>query len=457
MPIYWIGRKTVLCLGLIAASLAATPAHAQSSGSGGTKGTGHSLNLHGSLFASYTNDALADLSRAGGGAGAGLGAPVAGLRSEGEQSTGVFSGMNGSLAYGYNTHKANTTFILNARTNASYYPDLKISAVQHMGDIAVSRPLGGRTNVQFSQDARASDHYRLELLPDITSDDPAAVLRLGDEYALVSRKTYSYSSVASLSHNLTKRAALGVNYGLKFVDSPDAAFDFMNHTVGASFKYQLTRYGSLRAGYGYRESPRATGPDDGQLPFRSHNVNLGIDYNRAFSLSGRRTSLTFGTGSAIIATGAEEQQGGQTTTNSNLRPTFLGSVTLRRNLARSWDAQAGYRRAVHFIEGFSHPIFTEGIAASVGGQMAERVLFSAMAAYSVGAVGASRTANHAHGSQTASTQLLVLLTKRLSLSTQYFYFRQRLGEDVVLPEGIPRKLNRQSLRLGLTFQLPLIS
>jgi hypothetical protein len=112
---------------------------------------------------------------------------------------------------------------------------------------------------------------------------------------------------------------------------------------------------------------------------------------------------------------------------------------------------------VLFIEGFSEPMYMEGVSASLVGQFARRVSLSAIAAYSQGSFGGGRSRTDSHGGQTASTQLGVLLTRHLSLSGQYFYFRQRLGDNVVLPEGVPRNLNRHSVRVGLNLQVPLIS
>jgi hypothetical protein len=449
-------RLAALCVALAATNFYSVRLDAQRAASASPDG--HKLNFRATAFGSYTEDALAGIARGGGDLGTLPGIGASGSRSDGRSESGIFTGGSGSLTYEYSKQRARTSFNLNARSGGSYYPDLNVKALQNTVDLSVSRQFGGRTTLYLKESARMSDHYRFELFPDLASPDPEARLQLGDEYALVSSTTYAYTSAASLSRKLSTRATTSVNYSLKYVTSPEETLNFTSHTAGASFQYQLTQYGTLRASYAYREAPRNAGQAAGEdLPFYNHDVSLGVDYNRAFSLSGKRTSLTFGTGSSLMASGTEQVHGETTTTDSKLRPVFLGSVTLRRNLGRTWDAQAGYRRMVVFMEGFTQPILTDGVSANVGGQLSQRVTFTAMGAYAAGAVGRARSSSNNHDSQTASAQLGVLLTRHLTFSSVYFYVRHRIGDDVVLPEGFPRNLDRHSFRVGLTLQLPLIS
>ena len=443
-------RYGILAL-LFAACVVSEPAFAQGtpSPSGGSS-DGHKLDLGAALFASYTDNVLADLA----GGGGDTASPV-GLRGRGDQNAGIYTGLTANLNYGYTKRKGPSSFIANARSNGSYYPDLDIRSLQHMVDMTVSRQFGRRTNARFSQSARVADQYRLELFPDHASNDPTAVLSLADEFAVIARRTYAYVTSTGLSHQLSSRATLGVNYGLRQVVSPDLDFNFMSHNASASFHYQLTRYGGVRASYSYREATRDAA-QQAQPPLQSHDVGLGIDYNRAFSLSGRRTSLTFTTGSSLVATGREEEQGDQTTVSSNLRPVLQGSVTLRRNLGRTWDAQAGYRRLVHFIEGFTHPMFTEAVSAGITGEVGKHIKANALIAHAFGNEGRSRAPGRSYGTKLASVHFGYPLLSQLDVFAQYFFFRQQLGENMTLPQGVAHSLNRHSVRVGLSFRLPVI-
>jgi hypothetical protein len=409
------------------------------------------LDLTAGAFASYTDNVLADIAGGGGAAGS-----LAGSRGRRGQRAGIYSGLTGNASYGFSKHKGAGAFLVNARTNGSYYPDLDMRALQHMADVTLSRQLGRRANFRFLQSARVADQYRLELFPDLASSDPHALLSLGDEYGVLARRTYAYITTTNISHMLTQRATVGVNYSLRRVDSPDLDFKFMSHNAGTSFQYQLTRYGGIRASYSYREATREAGDGQAPLPLKSHDVALGLDYNRAFSLSGRRTSLTFTTGSSLVAAGREEDQAGETTTTGNLRPFIQGSVTLRRNLGRTWDAHAGYRRLVHFIEGFTHPMFTEAVSAGVGGELGRHITANALIAHSFGNEGRNRAPNRSYGSKLASVQAAYPLTRQLDVFASYFFFRQQLGENMVLPTGVAHSLNRQSVRVGLSLRIPVI-
>ena len=273
-------------LAFITATVLSSAAFAQGAPpAAGGSSDGHNLDLAASVFASYSDNVLADVA----GGGGATGSPVS-LRSRGDQTSGVYSGLSGNLKYGYAKHKGGGSFVVNARSSGSFYPDLDMRALQHLADLLVSRQLGQRTSVRFSQSARAADQYRLELFPDMASDEPHAVLSLSDEFGVLSRKTYAFVTSTGISHKLTNRATFGVDYAIRQVNSPDLDFNFRSHIASVGLHYRLTRYGGIRANYSYREATRQTA-QDAQPPFKSHDVGLGIDYNRAFSLSGRRYHL----------------------------------------------------------------------------------------------------------------------------------------------------------------------
>ena len=447
-------RPLWIPLALLAFAVISAPVYAQGSaspqptgGQGGAGADGQHLNLQGAAFGSYSNNVMADFARD-------LPGAVGGRNPE----SSFYSGLTGGMNYGY-TKQGATFFSFDARSTASYYPEYDIRSTQHTADVTFSRPLGRRTTFNFSQNARASDTYRLELFPDLMEDDPHALRPLDDQYAMAAIRTYSYVTSTGLSRTISRRATIGANYRLRYVDSPNEAFNFMVHDAGATFQYQLTKYGNLRAGYQYREAPRYSGASaatQDENPFKSHGVNLGIDYNRAFSVSGRRTSLTFSTGSALLASAREEEDRGEERTSAQLRPVLQGTVTLRRNLGRTWDAQASYRRLVHFIEGFTDPLFTESVSAGVGGQVGRYFRADAAMAHAFGGVGRGKTTGKSYGSKSISAQFARPLTNQLSVFSEYLYLRQHLGEDIVLPAGLAHSLNRHSVRVGLSLGLGLI-
>jgi hypothetical protein len=437
----------------IASVTCSAPAFAQGAPSLGGNTDGQKLDLRASGFGSYTDNVLGDLAGAGGGQSLDI------SRGSGTQGAGLYSGLSGDLSYGYSKRKGSASFSLNARSSGSYFPDLDIKSFQHLADAMISKQMGVRTSVRFSQSARMSDLYRLELFPDTASDEPQTMLRLGDEYGLIARRTYAFITSTGLSHRVTSRATLSLHYGLRRVESPDLDFSFMSHSPGVSLHYRLTRYGGIRASYSYRTATRETTTAQGlgQVPLESHDVSLGMDYNRAFSLSGRRTSLTFTTGSSLFATGREEEQGDQATTSANLRPVLQGSVTLRRNLGRTWDAHASYNRMVQFVDGFTHPMLIDALSAGINGQIGPHVRANALIAHAFGGEGRNRLPNRDYGSKLAAVEFAHPLFWQFDVFAQYFFFRQEVGEGIVLPQAVPHTLNRQSVRVGLTWRVAIIS
>jgi len=113
---------------------------------------------------------------------------------------------------------------------------------------------------------------------------------------------------------------------------------------------------------------------------------------------------------------------------------------------------------VLFVEGFTQPIFADGASGGVIGQVGSYLTINAVIGYSSGTIGRSRSSGgNSYSSTTASAQFARPVINNLEAFIYYFYIRQLIDKRVFLPAGFPHSLNRHSVRVGLSYRLPLIS
>ncbi len=133
------------------------------------------------------------------------------------------------------------------------------------------------------------------------NDIPSAGGTTGFDNSLRRAPAISTAPSVSLFHEFSRRSTLQGFYNYRnvyYLDSEEAPEAFPtrhDHDVGFRFLRRMTRDLNLRAGYAYRRSfqPETAGVDLG-----FHDIDLGVDYGRSFSLS-RRTTFAFSTGSTV--------------------------------------------------------------------------------------------------------------------------------------------------------------
>jgi hypothetical protein len=72
--------------------------------------------------------------------------------------------------------------------------------------------------------------------------------------------------------------------------------------------------------------------------------------------------------------------------------------------------------------------------------------------YQVGRIGLG-TVNYR--SWNVSAQIRTAITRNIAAYASYFYFLSDFGGDVALPPGVPRYVDRNGVRAGITAWLPL--
>jgi hypothetical protein len=365
------------------------------------------------------------------------------------QRSGEYYGATTALAYSLAKNVGRASFGVNSGVGASgYYYDERRSVVPH-GQVSASAslPLGRRNTVHLNQQVAYTRYYRFLLFPSPLGGDDDGALAGDPDVELFARPAVRYGTSVGFSHSFGSRSSLSFTYNHHYVDYLEDEFaGWRSQGAGIHYDRRLTAHATLNLGYGYNVGSSI----DGERRDREvHNLNVGLNYSRALSIS-RRTSISFSTGSAILVRDDLNLPG--TDPRANFR--LLGNAQLTHELGRTWTAQAAYHRGLMFREGFDDPFLTDGVTAAVGGFVTRRLDLSVVGRWSLATL--DRAGRNGHDSMAASAQARFALAQFVALFARYVYYEYEFDADVPLDSGLPRSLDRRGVRVGITASLPLI-
>jgi hypothetical protein len=327
-----------------------------------------------------------------------------------------------------------------------YYPALSdVMGMYHgaAGGFAVQL---GHTRVSVTQKLRYAPYYTIMSTPQLFEPQLAALPVMNLDQAVIRREARSYDSTANLTQSLGRRLALTFASSLDKTDFIGDSTGLRTESILGRMTYALSHDISLVFGYrhqrGVYRGVHQSDPSSVDTT-KFTTLDIGIDYHRALSLS-RKTTIGFTSGTV-----AAEDFAGVT------RYRLVGTARLNREIGRSGHATAAYNRGVEFIEVFRSPLFADTIALDLGGALSRRMDLSVVGGYSFGRLGwvehAGRTKNY-----NGSVRLRAALSRVTALLAEYHVYRYRFEQAGALPAGILPQLDRQGVRIGLEFWLPLI-
>ncbi len=259
------------------------------------------------------------------------------------------------------------------------------------------------------------------------------------------------NGTVTLAHELSDVSTLSAGVSGRyshFFSSDTERSDTVDSQAIVTYSRSMTKNAALHLGYSYGRFWAIT-PDDTRKPSTFQNIDAGVNYSKALSIS-RNTTLSFSTGSTI----ASSVSGGSNGQSGFSNPHFYltGSANLARQIGRSWQANANYSRSVTYQLGFDQPVLLDTASASIGGLIGSRTDVSSVINYNTGAVGLATYNYHAWLS---TSQLRVAITRTLAAYVSHYYDDYTFAQDVTIPGGVPRSLKRNGVRAGLTAWLPL--
>jgi hypothetical protein len=374
--------------------------------------------------------------------------------------TGGYLGLSAGVAYGWRSRRVQVG--ANFGSSTRYYEDIsRFYGTTHTASIGMAAQVGERTRLFANQSVSRAPSYLYSLVPNLDESIPGTIVG-GGSVPLGDLPVYVYDTTASAEYSVTRRGSLEGLASYRFSDFEETGVAttqaLRSYAVGGRFRQGLTRYASLRLGYVYRQGHYNFAR--GNAFVGVHDIDVGVDYARALSLT-RRTTLDFGTGSTIVTIPVIDAAVDPSAI-TELQFRVVGNVGLTREMGRTWKLRGSYYRGVGFAEAFAQPVFSDSVNASLNGFLSRRVDLSVNGGFSRGDVGLGRTPNGQEAlnssfkTWTFSARTRYALGAMWALYGEYLYYSQDLGSSFIVPTGVPSVVDRQTIQVGLTLWVPLL-
>ena len=178
---------------------------------------------------------------------------------------------------------------------------------------------------------------------------------------------------------------------------------------------------------------------------RHPRTSFGVDYSKPLSFS-RRTTLSYSTGMAGMYDRNLDQS----------KYELIGSVNLGREIGRTWLASLNYSRDVRYIEFVGEPLLGNYVTAGLEGSFSRRLLFETKFGGSSGYLGLTKEDITKTEMYFGAVKLSVALTRMVSLTTDYGYYRYTLPVHELL--DVPGGRGKyQVFRTYLQLWVPLLT
>jgi hypothetical protein len=385
----------------------------------GVDGFGQSLTASTTLSGGYDDNILADATQRNT------------IRNSQQGTLAQFSG-----GFNYDLTGERGQLAAGAGTSIRYYPSLENEYFKtYNASVAGQFRVLTKPDLTLRQSVSYSPFSFLSGLSGVTTADLIEPVAPPEpEFVPVATQYLSYESGADLDARLTRRLSFNSSYSYRVSDRRDSRS--WRQTGGVGFVVDLTRDLGLRLGHRYSEAHYPS------RIHRQHSPNVGLDFHRALSLT-RRTSFTFGVGTEA------------TMTNDRTRYRAIGNVNVVHEIGRSWLANAAYQRGTYFIDTLDEPVFGDTANVGLSGLLTRRIQFQAVASATLGNAGF--TVQRQFDSYRGSVSLSTALNRFTSVGVDYAYYKYVFDPSIELEAGVPRNINRQSIRAHVSFWAPLLN
>jgi hypothetical protein len=408
----------------------------------GSQGGGHSLDASATLMGAYDDNILAE----------------GGLVSPGADAvSGQYAMLQTVGTYGWATQRVQL-----GMTGASafqYFAELgQIQSGSHSLGVGVSTTLPQRTGLALNQAIAYSPSYLSGLFASLAES------RLGDappaspNFDVNDAASTSYVSTATITRGVGRRGSAKGVADYTFTDfrgQSIARQDGASYGVRAEFSRNVGRHSSVSTGYRYRTGDFSLLGNVEAARTTEHGLDLGLEHTRILSAT-RSAHYSFGIGASH--TGAPPLQMLPARSESGVSTSQLyrltGNAGLAYQFSRTGEVRASYRRGVEYILELSEPVFSDAVSASISGSPARRLHFMASAGYSTGASALQATSKF--DTYTANVRSNVAITRMVSLYLEYLYYVYDFGAAPLLAPSLPRQLERNGVRAGITLSTLLL-
>ena len=301
---------------------------------------------------------------------------------------------------------------------------------------------GGRQRFRASQSLGYTPYYQFGGITQVGLMPLSESAQSYGDLANVELDAIAATTDVEWSRTISDRVGFAAMFTRRSTTFGQSELDMVTQSAGARLSRRMTRFASLRTGYTYRTGN--TGFAGTLQPLREHDLDLGVDYSRPVTASGR-TTLSFGSGSSL------------TPQDEGLAYRLTGDASVTRLIGRTWNARVGVNRSVQLLEGFAEPVLANIVNLALGGTLHRRVSLLSWGSMSAGTVGLTSTEGNGYANWSAGGGLSVRVGQRGSFEAQYFIAGDEFENGVVLPPGLSHeRRQRQGLRAGFSWRGPLV-
>jgi hypothetical protein len=307
-------------------------------------------------------------------------------------------------------------------------------------------PMGPRHSIDFRADARSEPFFTVGAFAPLRRDVQRGILPESNPLnGFAVRRSFGASASAALLSNWTRRDEVKLSYEYDWRDFEDDFGDGESQRAALAYSRSISRRSRFAASYRYSQDSFLDEAGFRRLT-ATQDVSLGWGHERRLSRT-RRMSFGFGAGATYLSAAPSEVAGAD-----HVLPSGYGDFQV--DLARTWSLAGNYRRSVTVLDGLSAETFIADAAlVRFGGQVHPRAELAVAAGYSTGRTPVGLTSEFE--TYTATTQLQYRLSSWSAAVVSHTFYSYRLDGVDGLLGGLPDRLDRNALRVGMSVLLPL--
>jgi hypothetical protein len=306
----------------------------------------------------------------------------------------------------------------------------------------------GRTSFLVNEAVSYQPTYMYDLFPIGAQLQPGTTPTTAPDYSVNEMESYSYATSVSARREFTVRSRVTLTGDYIYTDRRRETPDWQDgntRSFRGEYSHGVGPNTSMIAQYRYRHGDFGYG---GRPKTMEHLFEFGVDHGRLLSPT-RRVTFDF----RIGASSANLPE--NTIIGFVIRRQYqaIGQAGLGYDFGRTWQARMTFRRGLEYIVDLPEPVFADGLSASLAGLMSRRIDILASAGFSSGASLLNRNSLR-FDTYTGNLRLRYALTRAWAGYVEYLYYYYDYSGNDSLPPGIPRGLERNGARAGLTLWVP---